>query len=386
MQRIYADNAATTRLSIKAYNAMLPFMLTEYANASQSYTFARNSKHALQDARTKIADIIGASPEEIYFTSGGTESDNWAVLGAIKQKKQIITSSIEHHAIIRPCEYGISMGAKVSYLPVSDSGIVSALELEKLLNKNNSLVSVMLANNEIGTIEPIAQLAKISHKHNAVFHTDAVQALGHTPINVKDLDVDMMSASAHKFNGPKGIGFMYIRKGLDWDPLITGGSQEKNHRAGTENIAAIVAMAVALEENILELDKNIKHLELLENIIIEKLISSQISFLRNGDKNHIMGNMSLSFPNIGGEALLHRLDLLGISVSTGSACNSTDTQISHVLTAIGLNRKKAEGTIRISLGKDNTEEEAAIIAQKIIHILTPYSNVLIHRNNKKNYI
>lgn len=370
-KRIYADNAATTRLSRKALEAMLPYLTEEYGNTSQPYSFARPPKKALKEARTTIANCIGAQPEEIFFTSCGTESDNWVIQGAIRQNLDIITSSIEHHAILRPCQYAENKGRKVTYLPVNNDGTVSPLSLNNAIEKNNGIVSIMFANNEIGTIEPIKELASLTHNRGYIFHTDAVQALGHIHIDVHELGIDLLSASAHKFNGPKGIGFLYIKKGLFWPSLIMGGNQENFHRAGTENVASIIGMAVALQENVSQIDANAIHLQTIENIIIEELNKSKIPFLRNGAKKHIFGNMSLSFPNFNGESLLHRLDLLGISVSTGSACDSKNTQISHVLSAIGLEKSYALGTIRISLSKTNTEEDAKKIATALSSILLP---------------
>ncbi len=369
IKRIYADNAATTALSKNAYNAMIAYLLEDYGNASQLYSFARNPKKALKEARATIADCIGAIPEEIFFTSCGTESDNWVIYGAASQKMSIVTSSIEHHAVLRPCEYFSEQGINVKFIPVDSKGIVNCSILNNEIERNNTLVSVMFANNEIGSIQSIKEIAEISHSKGCLFHTDAVQAVGHVPINVKDLGIDMLSASAHKFNGPKGIGFLYIRKGFNLPSLIMGGSQELGHRAGTENVASIVGMAVALQENVSQIKENASYLYNLENLLLSELSQSGIDFIRNGAIEHISGNISLSFPNFSGETLLHRLDLQGISVSTGSACDSQDIQISHVLKAIGLEEKTAKGTIRISLGKDNTVDDAIIIAKKIRHII-----------------
>ncbi|QIU94943.1 cysteine desulfurase family protein [Bacteroides faecium] len=368
IRQIYADNAATTQLSQKAYEAMTQYLLIEYGNASQPYSFARMPKKALKQSREIIANCIGALPEEIYFTSCGTESDNWVVNGAVDLNKKIIISSIEHHAILNPCRYFQCIGHNVSFLPVSSVGLISPDTLKCYKNSDNGLVSVMFANNEIGTIQPISELSSIAHNKGWLFHTDAVQAVGHTAINVHQLGIDLLSASAHKFNGPKGVGFLYIKKGVDWPSLIKGGSQESNMRAGTENIAAIVGMAVALEENVNQLLLNNQHISALETRLIDTLNAAKIEYQRNG-VNHIPGIISLSFKGFSGELLLHRLDLMGICVSTGSACDSTTTQISHVLQAIGLNSDYAKGTIRISLGKNNTFEEVAHIADSIIKIV-----------------
>ncbi|MBQ7712013.1 MAG: cysteine desulfurase [Bacteroidales bacterium] len=365
-QHIYADNAATTPLNSKAYEAMLPYLMVDYGNASQPYAFARNPKKALKEARAEIAECIGALPEEIFFTSGGTESNNWVIQGAIKQDKPIVTSAIEHHSVLEPC----ALTDNVVFLPVDKEGVVQSKQLENILGDNKyGITSVMFANNEIGTIEPIDELTSIAHQHNWLFHTDAVQAIGHVPIDVHEIDVDMLSASAHKFNGPKGIGFLYIKKGTQWPSLLLGGSQESNHRAGTENVASIVGMAIALQENVKSLDNNTKHISHLEDLLLISLKDSGIRFRRNGCQKHIPGNISISFPKNDGEAILHRLDLMGISVSTGSACDSTRNQISHVLKAIGLEETYAKGTIRITLSHHNTEQEVQTIVSALKKIM-----------------
>jgi len=371
-QFIYADNAATTQLDIDAFNAMKTYLLSEYGNVSQPYSFAKTAKKALKESREIIAQCIGANPEEIYFTSGGTESNNWAIKGsafADFEKRATITSVIEHHAVLRACADIERLGYPVVYLPVDSVGNVQAQMLSESITCKTRLVSVMMANNEIGTIQDISALAEIAHSHGAVFHTDAVQAVGHIPIDVGALGVDMLSASAHKFNGPKGIGFLYVRKGTELSAYISGGGQESNMRAGTENIASIVGMAIALDKNIKTIDETTKHLIMLENQLINALYANHVDFIRNGSESHIPGNISLSFPGYDGEALLHRLDLLGIFVSTGSACDSNNTQISHVLKAIGLEEKYAKGTIRISLGRNNTEEDVTAIATALTNIL-----------------
>lgn len=366
---VYADNAATTRLSNKAFESMLPYLQNEYGNASQLYSFARLPKKALKEARQVIANCISAQPSEIFFTSCGTESDNWVINGAVQQHLPIVTSSIEHHAILRPCESAKRCGCSVSLLPVTKEGIVLSSSVKEVVHSSCGLLSVMYANNEIGTIQPIKELATIAHENGWLMHTDAVQAIGHTRINVRELGVDMLSASAHKFNGPKGIGFLYIKEGVNWPTLIKGGTQENGLRAGTENVASIVGMATALEENVISICENESYLAHLEEILISNLSRSGIVFYRNGAENHIKGNVSLSFPNRSGESIMHRLDLKGICVSTGSACDSKDTQISHVLKAIGLEVMLAKGTIRISLSKYNTEQDMIKIVQVLVGIL-----------------
>lgn len=369
---VYADNAATTQLDIGAFEAMKPFLLNEYGNASQPYSFARAPKKALKESREVIAECIGAKPEEIYFTSGGTESDNWAIKGSAFsdiQKRKTITSSIEHHAVLRACESIEGLGYPVTYMPVDKHGYILPETLSENIREDTRLVSIMLSNNEIGTIQDIAALSKIAHEKGAIFHTDAVQAVGHVPIDVDKLGIDMLSASAHKFNGPKGIGFLYIREGTPMVSYASGGSQESNLRAGTENIASVVGMATALKANVESLSEHTEHIRKAEKCLINVLLDNKIKFVRNGGQNRIPGNLSLSFCGFDGEALLHRLDLMGICVSTGSACNSKETQISHVLQAIGLKTDLARGTIRISLSKNNTIEDAKYIGEAIVKIL-----------------
>lgn len=371
-QLIYADNAATTKLDSNAFEAMTPYLLTEYGNASQPYSFSRSAKKAIKEARQIIATCINADPEEIYFTSGGTESDNWAIKGSAfsdPEKREMITSSIEHHALLRSCSAINGLGYPVNYLGVSSDGIVSTSELANAITPRTRLVSVMLVNNEIGTIQPVRELCRIAHANNAIFHTDAVQALGHIKVDVQELGVDMLSASAHKFNGPKGIGFLYIRKGTQIAPWSDGGSQEFGLRAGTENVAAIVGMAVALKKNCVSIDKHAMHLSVLEQALLSHLRRANIDFIRNGGIHCAPGNISLSFKNTNGEAILHCLDLMGICVSTGSACDGDNTQVSHVLRAIALDDEYARGTIRVSLGKENTLDDVIRIADSLMKIL-----------------
>lgn len=368
---IYADNAATTKLDSEAFEAMKPFFLESYGNASQPYSFSRSVKKALKEARHRIAQCINAEDDEIFFTSGGTESDNWVIKGSMAygDTRVVITSQIEHHAVLNACDAIERFGYPVVYLPVDHAGIVEPETLKLFISPNTKLVSIMMANNEIGTIQPIQELCSIAHKNGAVFHTDAVQAVGHINIDVKSLGVDMLSASAHKFNGPKGIGFLYIKKGTLLSPLLDGGAQEQKKRAGTENVPAIVGMSIALENNCKLIRENKCKLLELEDQLISHLHEKNIDFIRNGAENHIPGNVSLSFKCIEGETLLHRLDLMGICVSTGSACDSVNTQLSHVLQAIKVDSSYASGTIRISLGKGNTENDVKIIADSISTIL-----------------
>lgn len=371
-QHIYADNAATTKLDPAALEVMIPWLVEEYGNASQLYEFARKPKKALADARATIAECIGAFPEEIYFTSGGTESDNWVIKSsafADSKKQAMITSSFEHHAILHSCSTIEHFGYPVVYMLPSNDGYITPENLEKHITNNTRLVSIMFANNEIGSVQPIQELCEVTHAHGALFHTDAVQVVGHIKINVHELGVDFLSASAHKFNGPKGIGFLYIRKGIKLLPYIDGGEQEHVHRSGTENVAAIVGMATALKSNYDFLEQNQRHILKLEKLLITRLNESGLVYRCNSGASKLPGLLSLSFPNKDGEAILHRMDLMGISISTGSACDSVNTEVSHVLKAIRLNEEYAKGTIRISLGKNNTENEVEKIATALIKII-----------------
>lgn len=369
---IYADNAATTKLDAIAFEAMKPFLLDEYGNPSQLYSFSRIPKRAIREARETIASCIGALPEEIFFTSGGTESDNWAIKGAAflnSQRRATITTAFEHHAILHSCKAIERQGYPIVYMGPTNDGYITGEILKGYTKDKPFLVSVMYANNEIGTVQPIKELCTIAHKSGSLFHTDAVQAIGHVPINVHNLDVDMLSASAHKFNGPKGIGFLYIKKGIKIPSYIDGGAQELKRRAGTENVAGIVGMAVALKQNCDHLQENNRHIEALEFELISRLNAAGVDYIRNGGENRLPGFVSLSFIDMDGEAILHRMDLSGICVSTGSACNSVSTEISHVLKAIRLTDEYAKGTVRISLGKENSQGDVETISQAIRKIV-----------------
>ena len=374
---IYADHAATTQLDMEAYQAMQPYLLGEYGNASQPYSFARSAKKALRTARAEIADCIHALPEEVYFTSCGTESDNWAIKGTASlsgQRTEIVTSSIEHHAVLRTCESLKSVGVPVSVLNADEKGVVQPQALSSVIGRQTRLVSVMFANNEVGTIQPIGTLCETAHKHGALFHTDAVQAVGHLPIDVRNLGVDLLSASAHKFYGPKGIGFLYIRKGTKIEPLLNGGAQEFGLRSGTENIASIVGMATALKKSCAAMQEDAARLYGIEQAFLATLQSEDLDFIRNGHPAHIPGNVSVSFRGAMGETLLHRLDLMGIIVSTGSACDSKNTRISHVLKAMRVPESYALGTIRVSFGRENNVEDAEIIAKALGKIIRSMSS------------
>lgn len=369
---IYADHAATTAMSPVAYEAMLPWLQDKYGNPSTPYSLARDPRKAVAQSREVIAAAIHADPSEIFFTSGGTEADNWALKGTVFQHergKGIITSAIEHHAILNSCAALERMGYSINMLPVDHEGIVHTDTLRSALTSNTVLVSVMLANNEIGTIEPIAELARLAHQKGILFHTDAVQAIGHIPVDVNVLQVDMLSASAHKFNGPKGVGFLYVRNGVHIAPLLDGGGQEGGMRAGTENVAGIVGMATALQEHMEHMAKETKYLNELSGKLIDQLKHNGLDFRINGSNNRIPGSLSLSFNSADGEMLLHRLDLMGTAVATGSACDSKDAVLSHVIRAISAPPEYGRGTIRVTLGMDNTAEHVDRIAQQITLIL-----------------
>lgn len=370
---IYADNAATTPLDAAVFESMKTFFTTEYANASQPYFFARKAKKALKYARETIASCINATPEEIFFTSGGSESDNWAIKGSAfsdTKKRPTVTSAFEHHAILNSCKAIENLGYPVFYLQPTSNGLITPESLKKIITTQTRLVSVMFANNEIGTIQPVKELCEIAHNNGALFHTDAVQAIGHIPVDVKNLGTDMLSASAHKFNGPKGTGFLYIRKGIKICSLIDGGNQEFGLRAGTENIACIVGMAEALKKNCDSLKENQLYLKQLENIFFDNLNNFKITYKKNGGQNTLPGLISLSFENQTGESILHRMDLMGICISTGSACDSMNTKISHVLQAINLPENLAKGTVRISLGKYNTADDIVAVSNAIKKIVS----------------
>ena len=375
---IYVDNAATTRLDEDALALMFDLQKNFFANPSATYKISRPLKKILRESREKIAACINAEPQEIIFTSGGTESDNWAiksvVLSYLNERPNIITSAIEHKAILNSCEAMKNLGCTVTKLPVDNSGTVNPADLQRKILPQTKIISIMLANNEIGTIQPIKSLAEVAHAAGKIFHTDAVQAVGHIPVDMKLFGVDMLSASAHKFNGPKGIGFLYVRDGLKISPYIDGGEQEFSMRSGTENLPAIAAMALALEKNCLDMNQTAEKISACAKILLDCLISNNIDFILNGGENRLPGHLSLSFKDCDGESLMHRLDLKNIFVSTGSACNSQQTKISHVLQALKVPEDYIRGTIRITFGKENFCDDAKTIGKHLIKILQPCQN------------
>jgi cysteine desulfurase len=367
---IYADNAATTQISDLALEKMLPFLKEQYGNASSQYSLGTKAKYAIEQARQQVATAIGAQAAEIIFTSGGSEANSWVLRGVMEmfsgEEIHIITSSIEHHSVLNACHVLEALGAEVTYLPVNSNGSVEIASVKAVIRPNTKLVSIMLANNEIGTIQPIAELGKHLHERSILFHTDAVQAVGHIPLDVNDMQVDFLSASAHKFHGAKGTGILYKRFGLELPSLVFGGEQEHGFRAGTENVAGIVSLGYALEESVAEMHSTASRLKTMVGSTV-KGIQMRIPSVRvNGDtEKRLPGTVNLRFDGASGESLMNILDLKGIYVSTGSACNSGKDIPSHVLLAIGLSEEQAKSSIRISYGRYNTQEETETIVENI---------------------
>ncbi|MBP7110817.1 MAG: cysteine desulfurase NifS [Firmicutes bacterium] len=361
MERIYMDYSATTPLRKEALEAMMPYMTTEFGNPSSIHWFGRNAKKAMEDARARIATAIGAAePGEVIFTSGGSEADNLAIWGVMEAygKKHLITSAVEHHAVLDTARILEKEGYDLTVLPVDEYGMVDPEAVRKAIRPDTGLVTVMYGNNEIGTVEPVGEIASVCREKGVFFHTDAVQAVGHIPVNVKALGVDLMSFAAHKFYGPKGIGGLYVRKGIRLEPQITGGAQERKRRAGTENVAYIVGMAKALELAVAELPEEIKHLSTLRDRLIKGLMERIPEIRLNGHPTkRLPGNVNISYRYVEGESLLLHLDINGIAASSGSACTSGSLEPSHVLMAIGLSHEIAHGSVRMSLGKYNTEAD-----------------------------
>lgn len=372
---IYLDNAATTRTSPEVVEAMLPYFSELYGNASTVYEFGAKSKEAVTEARETIARAIGAKDNEIYFTAGGSESDNWALKAtaeAYKDKgKHIITSKIEHHAILHTCQWLEKNGFEVTYLDVDEFGVVKLEELKKAIRPDTILISIMFANNEIGTVEPVAEIGKIAREHGVLFHTDAVQAFGQVPINVDELNIDMLSSSGHKLNGPKGIGFLYIRKGVKIRAFLHGGAQERKRRAGTENVPGIVGFGKATELALATMAERTDKERKLRDHLMERALK-EIPFTRvNGDRtNRLPNNVNLCFQFVEGESLLIMLDMKGICGSSGSACTSGSLDPSHVLLAIGLPHEIAHGSLRLTLGADTTLEDIDYTVDAIKEIVT----------------
>ena len=367
---VYLDNAATTSTKKEVVDAMYPFFTESFGNPSSVYDFAAKNKKAVNDSRQTIADALHADVRDIYFTAGGSESDNWALIATAEayenKGKHIITSKIEHHAILHTCDYLESRGFEITYIDVDENGILKLDELKKAIRPDTILISVMFANNEIGTIQPIKEIGEIAREHDILFHTDAVQAFGQIPINVDELHIDMLSASGHKLHGPKGIGFLYIRKGLKLRSFIHGGAQERKRRAGTENVPGIVGLGKAVSIAVETMDERIKHETEVRDYMIEK-IKKTIPYCRlNGDRTkRLPNNVNFSFQFVEGESLLIMLDMEGICASSGSACTSGSLDPSHVLLAIGLPHEIAHGSLRMTLSEETTIEDADYVIDKL---------------------
>lgn len=377
---IYADNAATTKMSKSAINAMIPYIEEFYGNPSSLYSFGQKSKEALENARAVVADCIGAEPREIYFTSGGSEADNQAIisvarLGEKKGKKHIISTAFEHHAVLHTLEKLKKEGFEITLLDVHQNGIVTAQQVSEAIKDDTCLVTIMYANNEIGTIQPIAEIGAVCKSKGVLFHTDAVQAVGHIDIDVKSQNIDLLSMSAHKFGGAKGVGALYARKGIALSSLINGGAQERNKRAGTENVPAIVSMSVALKEACENIENHKNKLIPLRNRLIDGLRKIPYSELNGDKRNRLPSNVNFCFEGIEGESLLLLLDDKGICASSGSACTSGSLDPSHVLLAIGRPHEVAHGSLRLSIGDDITENDVDYIIKSVTEVVTYLRNM-----------
>ncbi|MEL4106801.1 cysteine desulfurase NifS [Oscillospiraceae bacterium WX1] len=374
MRHVYADNAGTTALSKTALDAMMPYLTDGYGNPSAIYSLGREAKKALEASRAKIAAAIGALPEEIYFTGSGTESDNWAIRGVAEAKskkgKHIISSVIEHHAISHTLAYLEKQGFEITYLPVDTLGRISLDDLKEAIREETILISVMTANNEIGTIEPIEEIGKIAREKGVLFHTDAIQAVGHIAIDVKAMNIDLMSMAGHKFRGPKGVGALYIKKGVALPPLLFGGGQERKKRSSTENVAGAVGMAAALEEAAKNMSGNVERITAMRDRLIEELLKIPFSRLTGDPIRRLPGTASLVFECVEGEAMVLTLDNAGICASSGSACSSASLDPSHVLLAIGLPHEIAHGSLRLSINETTSDADIDYLLETIPPIIT----------------
>lgn len=373
-KRIYVDNAATTKIAPEVLEAMLPCFNETFGNPSSIYAEGRAAKSAIEKAREQVATAIGAKPNEIYFTGSGSEADNWAIRSVARRYKEkgnhIITTAIEHHAVLHTCQDLEKQGYEVTYLPVDKLGKVSPEAVKEAIKDNTILITIMFANNEIGTIMPIKEIGAIAKEAGVIFHTDAVQAVGMVPINVEEMNIDMLSLTGHKFHGPKGSGALYVRKGVKLGSFITGGAQERSKRAGTENVAGIVGLGKAIELATANIEEKAEYLTKLRDAYIDKVLELVPHAWLNGDRvNRLPGNANISFSFIEGEGLLLFLDMKGISASSGSACTSGSLDPSHVLLAIGLKHEEAHGSLRVSLDMENTMEDVEYIAQSVSEIV-----------------
>ena len=370
---VYMDHAATTYAAPEVVEAMLPYFSEKFGNPSSVYGIGQENKAAVEEARAKVAAAINAEPNEIYFTAGGTESDNWVLKGVafanIRKGKHIITTAVEHHAVLHAAEWLQSQGFEVTYLPVDQYGMVSPADVEKAIRPDTILISVMYANNEVGTIQPIAEIGAIARAHGIYFHTDAVQAVGHVPIDVKAEHIDMLSLSGHKFYGPKGIGVLYIRRGVRIQNLLHGGAQESRHRAGTENVAGIVGLGAAIERAVVAMPEESARLTAMRDHMIRELLKIPASHLNGHPTQRLPNNVNITFEYIEGEGILLLLNMSGICASTGSACNSASLEPSHVLTAMGVPHEIAHGSVRLTLGERNTEEDVSYVLEKLPEVV-----------------
>lgn len=366
---VYADNSATTKVSKKALDAALPYFCEQFGNPSSIYKLGMDSAKAVLKAREQVANALGAKRAgEIFFTSGGSEADNWAIrgvaqLGAKKGKKHIITTVFEHHAVLHTCKFLEDMGFEVTYLQVDEKGYITAKQVEDAIREDTCLVTTMFANNEIGTIQPVKEIAEVCHKHNVLFHTDAVQAVGHVEINVQEMGIDMLSLSGHKIHAPKGVGALYCRTGISLPNLIYGGAQERGKRAGTENVPSIVALGVAITDAVKDIPEKNARLSKMRDRLVSEITKIPLTRVNGGMENRMAGNANISILGVEGEALLLRLDMAGICASSGSACTTGSLDPSHVLLSLGLPHEVAHGSLRISLGDENTEEDVDYILE-----------------------
>lgn len=379
-RHVYADNAATTRVSKRALEAMLPYFTEEYGNASSIYSLGANSARAIIKAREQVAKALGAKPSEIYFTSGGSEADNWAIRGcaengAKKGKKHIITSVFEHHAVLHTCEALAKQGFEVTYVPVDEMGMINPTDVEKAIREDTCLVTIMFANNEIGTIQPIAEIGEICRAKKVPFHTDAVQAIGNVEIDVAKMNIDMLSLSGHKIHAPKGIGALYIKSGISLPNLIYGGAQERSKRAGTENVPSIVALGVAISDATENIPAKIEKVTKMRNRLIDGILKIEKSRLNGDREKRLCGNSNTSILGIEGESLLLSLDFAGISASSGSACTSGSLDPSHVLLSIGLKHEVAHGSLRLSISEETTDEDIDYILEQLPPIVERLRNM-----------
>ncbi|MGC9781679.1 MAG: cysteine desulfurase NifS [Candidatus Heimdallarchaeota archaeon] len=391
VMRVYMDHGATTAVDPEVKKEMMKYFSEEYGNASQMYELGRNAAIAIQESRERVAKLIGASaPREIIFNSGGTEADNTALKGVMlnkrNKKKHMITSVIEHPAILRTAEFLETQGIKVTYLPVDEYGLVDPEVLKKEITKETALVSIMHANNEIGTIEPVKDLAEITHDAGGLFHTDAVQTVGKIPLDVQKLNIDLLSLSSHKIYGPKGVGALYKKQGIRLEPIMHGGGHEKGYRSGTENVSGIVGLGMATKKALEKLPEEKKRLTKMRNRLIDKLLKVEDSKLNGHRTKRLPHNANLVFKYVEGEALILRLDAIGIYGSTGSACSTTKLEASHVLLAIGLRHEIAHGSLRLTLGRWNTDKEVDYVIKKIPEIISELREMSAFRKDTEEFV